>query len=180
VVTRWIWLRRNELLYEGSFSHPVAIIKQAETVIKDYNQAQSGEILRCNQEEQPASGKWTNPQQGWYKVNFDAAVDKQGERIGLGTVIRNHLGDLVAMKSLTRVGLFEPIAAEALAAAMAVQLAQEMGLSQINMEGDAKMITEAVRSNAPDWSKRGHLIDDIRYGLQNFTQLLNHLTAITA
>jgi hypothetical protein len=56
-------------------------------------------------------------------VNFDAAVDKQGERIGLGTVIRNHLGDLLAMKSLTRVGLFEPIVAEALVAAMAVQLA---------------------------------------------------------
>ena len=71
-------------------------------------------------------------------MNFDAAVDKKGERIGLGTIIRNHLGDLVAMKSLTRVGLFEPAAAEALAAAMAVQPARELGLSQINMEGDAE------------------------------------------
>ena len=32
------------------------------------------------------------------------------------------------------------------------------------------MITEAMKSNAPDWSKWGHLINDIRYGLQNFTQ----------
>ena len=123
VVTRRIWLRRNEFLYEGAFSPPGAIIKQAETVIKDYNQAQSGEMLRGYQEEHHVSGKWTNPQQGWYKVNFDAAVDKKEERIGLGTIIRNHLGDLVAMKSLTRVGLFEPTTAEALAAAMAVQLA---------------------------------------------------------
>ena len=73
------------------------------------------------------------------------------------------------MKSLTWVGLFEPAAAEALAA-MAIQLARELGLSQINMEGDAKMITEAVKSNAPHWSKWGHLIDDIRYRFQNFTQ----------
>jgi hypothetical protein len=53
-------------------------------------------------------------------VNWDAVVKKQGERIGLCTVIRNHQVDLVAMKSLTRVGLFEPIIAEALAAAIVV------------------------------------------------------------
>ena len=46
MVTRRIWLRRNEFMYEGAFSPPGAIIKQAETVIKDYNQAQSGEMLR--------------------------------------------------------------------------------------------------------------------------------------
>jgi hypothetical protein len=67
-------------------------------------------------------------------VNWDAVVKKQGERIGLCTVIRNHQVDLVAMKSLTRVGLFELTIAEALAAAIVVQLACEMGLSQINME----------------------------------------------
>jgi hypothetical protein len=30
------------------------------------------------------------------------------------------------------------------------------------------MIIEVVVSKTPDWSKRGHLIDDIRYGLQSF------------
>ena len=52
---------------------------------------------------------------------------------------------------------------------MAVQFAREMAISQINMEGDAQMVTEVVKSNTPDWSKRGNLIDDIRFGLHNFT-----------
>jgi ribonuclease HI len=122
----------------------------------------------CTQEEFPVSGKWINPQQGWFKVNWDAAVGKQAGRIGLGTVTRNHRGEMVAARSLTRVGLLEPAAAEALAATMAIQLAREMGLLQIYVEGDAKVIVEAVVSQAPDWRRRGHLIEDIRSALQSF------------
>ena len=101
-------------------------------------------------------------------MNWDAAVGKQAGRIGLGAVIRNHRGEMVAARSLTRVGLLEPAAAEALAATMAIQLARVMGLLQIYVEGDAKVIVEAVVSQAPDWSRRGHLIEDIRSALQSF------------
>jgi hypothetical protein len=75
---------------------------------------------------------------------------------------------VVAARSLTRVGLLEPAAAEALADTMAIQLAREMGLLQIYVEGDAKVIVEAEVSQAPDWSRRGHLIEDIRSALHSF------------
>jgi ribonuclease HI len=168
IVTRRIWLRRNAFLHEGSFSHPVSIIKQAESLIEEFNQAQPGVSRVCTQEKLPISGKWINPQQGWFKVNWDAAVGKQAGRIGLGAVIRNHRGEMVAARSLTRVGLLEPAAAEAVAAIVVIQLAREMGLQQIYVEGDAKVIVDAVVSQAPDWSRRGHLIEDIRSALRSF------------
>lgn len=45
---------------------------------------------------------------------------------------------------------------------MAIQLAREMGLTQVCLEGDAKIIVDAVNSREPDWSRSGHLVDDIR------------------
>jgi ribonuclease HI len=86
----------------------------------------------------------------------------------LGAVIRDHTGEVQAVKSLTHTSLMEPVVAEAMAARMAIQLARELGLKQIQMEGDAKVVVEAVKSNAPDWSCWGHVTEDIRIALQYF------------
>jgi hypothetical protein len=37
------------------------------------------------------------------------------------------------------------------------------------LEGDAQVIVNAVMTEASDWSRVGHLIDDIRAALQPFT-----------
>ncbi|XP_059453477.1 uncharacterized protein LOC132184014 [Corylus avellana] len=103
-------------------------------------------------------------------VNWDAALGERTGNVGLGAIIRNHQGEVLAARSLTRVGLLEPAAAEALGALMAIQLARDMGYLSIILEGDAKVVIEAVLSNEPDWSRRGHLIDDIRTALTSFTQ----------
>jgi hypothetical protein len=71
--------------------------------------------------------KWRSPPPGWVKVNWDVAVDKSNGRIGLGVVIRDHTGKLCAAKSLTRIGFLEPVAAEAMAVLVAVQLCGELG-----------------------------------------------------
>ena len=70
--------------------------------------------------------------------------------MGLGVVIRDHLGRLVATKSVTRPGGFEPAVAEALAALMAIQMSCELGLQQVCLEGDAKPIVDAVNSMEVD------------------------------
>jgi hypothetical protein len=58
-------------------------------------------------------------------VNWDSTVGKQPGNIGLGAVIRNHQGELMAARSLMYVGLLEPVTVEAVAATMAIQLARD-------------------------------------------------------
>ncbi|XP_059454930.1 uncharacterized protein LOC132185133 [Corylus avellana] len=89
-------------------------------------------------------------------------------RTGLGPVIRNHQGELLAAMSVTRIGLLDPAAVEALATSMALQLARDRGFLRINLEGDVKMVLEAVMADDPGWSRIGHLVEDVRFALQHF------------
>ena len=82
--------------------------------------------------------------------------------IGLGAVIRDHHGIMCASKSPSRQGFLDLTTAEAIAALMAVQLRNELGIMRIQLEGDAKVVVDVVNSMEPDESCRGHLMVDIR------------------
>jgi ribonuclease HI len=75
---------------------------------------------------------------------------------------------LQAAKSLTQQGLFEPAIAEIMGALLAIQLSCELGLLQICLEGDAKVVVYGINSIETDWSKKGHRMDDLRIGLKIF------------
>ena len=89
--------------------------------------------------------------------------------MGLGAVIRDHQGRVWATKSITQLGFLNPLAAEFLAAIMAVQLCNEMGIRQVQLEGDAKGVVDAVNSTLPDESGMGHLTEDLRVALRPFS-----------
>ena len=128
VVARRIWLRRNTLIHEGTFSHPNAIVVQATTALKEYHYAQMEPKVEVAPLGHAQSGGWEALQLGWHKVNWDAALGVQSGRMGLGVVIRDHMGRLVAARSLSRQGGLDPDAAEAMAALLATQTAHELGI----------------------------------------------------
>ena len=60
-----------------------------------------------------------------------------------------------------------PVAAEAMAVLVAVHLCGEMGFQQVCLEGDAKVVVDAVNARAPVWTRWGHLVEDISLTLQD-------------
>lgn len=165
-IARKIWMRRNDLLHEGVFLHPKEVVTRASMSLQEYTQAQN-----WVPHTRPSGGaecmiNWRPPPLGWLKVNWDAAVDKSNGRIGLGVVIRDHLGQMYASKSQTRHGYLEPVAAEAMAALLASLLCCEMRLQQVMLEGDAKVIVDAVNARETVWTRWGHLVEDILQTLQ--------------
>ena len=89
---------------------------------------------------------WQPPPTTKFKVNFDGAVFKEEKRAGLGVVIRNHQGQVIA-------SFFENVAlppsimdVEAIATVRAVSFAAELGVSSIIIEGDSKVVIKAMRS----------------------------------
>lgn len=81
--------------------------------------------------------RWVASPHGWVKANWDAAVERKIGRLGVGILIRNDRGKCCAAKSWTRMGLLDPIAMEAMAAFMAVQMCAALGMQQVLFEGDA-------------------------------------------
>ena len=76
----------------------------------------------------------------------------------MGVVIRDQQGRVWASKCQTKQGFLDPTTGEA----MAAELCVEMGLTKVQLEGDAKNVVSAVLSNDPDDSHRGQVIEDIR------------------
>ncbi|XP_059429236.1 uncharacterized protein LOC132163053 [Corylus avellana] len=160
-VARRIWHRRNEFVHGGSFIHPSYVLKQALQLSEDFNN-----LLMTSQESSTpvCSGmlKWQPPPSGWYKVNWDAGIDRRHGRLGLGALIRDSQGNLVAAKSLSHSGLLDPTSAKALAALMAIKLCKAWGFHNLKMESDAKVLVDAVNSTEVDDSSKGHLVADIK------------------
>jgi ribonuclease HI len=87
---------------------------------------------------------------------------RQKGSVGFGIVIRDqHEKIRLAMV------FWIPQAAETVAALVAAQLCIEMGIRQVQLEGDAKNVIVAVNSGEPDESGRGQLTEDIRFSLRS-------------
>ena len=80
--------------------------------------------------------RWAQPKNGLYKVNYDAAIFDSLGYAGLGVVIRDSAGQIIATLS-QKIGLPHSVeTAEALAALRVVVFAKELSVFKVIMEGD--------------------------------------------
>jgi hypothetical protein len=157
ITGRKIWLRRNEWIHEGAFTHPNTLALGAQQIQEEFhriNQKKDGEP------QQGSDNRWQNPLEGWLKVNCDAAIDRGGRRMGVGIILRDHEGNIRAAWSFSRPGLLDPTAAEASALFHGLKHCKELGVSKLVVEGDSKVIISAVQNRDASSSRFGHLIDD--------------------
>ncbi|KAK9993927.1 hypothetical protein SO802_023630 [Lithocarpus litseifolius] len=88
-----------------------------------------------------AAPKWQPPPKDTYKINYDGAVFSKSEEAGIGVVIRNERGEVMATlaeKVNKPSGGVEAI--EAMAARWAILLAVELGFQQCVVEGDLEIV----------------------------------------
>ena len=74
------------------------------------------------------------------------------------------------MRCSSIAGFLEPLAAKTWAAGQALQFGKEMGFFGIILEGDAKLVVDAINLEANDLSRIGHLVLDVRNLLHDFEQ----------
>ncbi|KAL5776482.1 hypothetical protein ACOSP7_009408 [Xanthoceras sorbifolium] len=81
--------------------------------------------------------RWEAPSPNWFKINSDTAVDSVRKRVGLGVVIRDWQGRVMASLSQSYPLLVSVEVVEAMAIRMNLQLASEIGFSPVGFEIDA-------------------------------------------
>ena len=106
------------------------------------------------------------------KINFDDAVFTNDNYFGIGVVIRNGSGLVLASctKKLNQAYSGEHI--EALAAATALSFASEIGFRRAVLEGDSLAVINALRERVSLLTPTGLLIEDVKVLSQRFDQLL--------
>lgn len=102
------------------------------------------------------------------KINFDGAVFKNEGLAGLGVIIQNDKGLVMATSSQTIPLPTSIEMVELLAARSALYLARELQFDQVIVEGDSEL--EIKKLNSKDYSSTsfGHVIRDIKIASSAF------------
>lgn len=105
---------------------------------------------------------WTPPLATWMKLNFDGACDLKQCKVGLGAVIRDDSGVLRGAMAIPYKLPLSPLATEATA------LCHVLGVSKIEIEGDALSVLKALDSYSLDLSEIGAVVEEIKLLMRNF------------
>ena len=116
--------------------------------------------------------RWQPPPADLMKINFGGAVFSNANAVGIGMVIRNNSGQVIASCSEQLSQAYNGNEIEALAAAKAVSFAAEIGITKAVLEGDSLTIMKALSSDHSSLAPFGLLIDDVKFSAKNFDQLL--------
>ena len=165
-VTCWLlWHKRNH----DRLNLP------SEDYSQTWNQAQAylHEYLSVTTEEKVEKPKPTPvrcklPLTNYYKVNFNGAIFKESNAGGIGVVIRDNAGMVIATLSQKVHGTHTVEMIEALAAKRAIIFAKEVGVADLEFEGDAENVIRDLSSNDPIHTPYGLVLEDAIAMLQEF------------
>jgi ribonuclease HI len=82
--------------------------------------------------------------------------------MGIGVVVRDHQGEIMAALRRRVTCSPEPVQAESVGALAAAEFSRDLGLQDLILEGDSISVVNALRSSSPNWSPYGQIIEDAR------------------
>lgn len=135
VVSRLIWQRRNNFIFQTELSQPKCVIKQASNALVGLESIRNSRVkLKPGQQ---IEEKWSAPPENTYKFNWDAVVNKVNCRIRLWVIVTDHRGHMITALRKNRPLFPDPLLAEACGPLEAVKLGIQMGINQMVLEGDS-------------------------------------------
>ena len=93
--------------------------------------------------------KWVPPPQGWFKAKVDGAIFKETNKAGIGVVVHDSQGWVLAIK--------------ALAIRWAIRFAIKTSFSCVIIESDSLSVVKAIQDTVETTCPIGHIIDDMKH-----------------
>ena len=115
---------------------------------------------------------WRCPQAELVKISFDGAVFSASNMSGIGVVIWDSNGAVLASCSQKIPQAYKAEVIEALAALKALSFAFELGFCSAILEGDSLGLIQALKSEERSLSPTGLLIEDVKIFSNNFVKLM--------
>ena len=167
MVSWGIWERQNRVREGQKSWDKEALLLRASEVLQALLTPRLA-VQRCHL-------RWKPPDPGVYKINFDGALFLEQRCAGLGVVVRDSAGLVIAALS-QRVRLPGSVdVVEALAACRAMRFAQELSLHHMVIEGDSLQVIQAIIDTKPVQTLYGHIIGEIKLLSSLFTCSFLHV-----
>nr|XP_023890897.1 uncharacterized protein LOC112002963 [Quercus suber]POE62583.1 putative ribonuclease h protein [Quercus suber] len=140
-----IWMRRNRAAFGDTSLSLEKIPNQAQALVHEFH------LLHPVHAKIPRKAhavRWKPPPPGMVKVNFDGAIFSTHSSAGLGLIIRDQAGLVLAALSqeIPLPTLVETV--EVIAARMALLFARELGFEKVLVEGDSEVIIKAIKEKS--------------------------------
>ncbi|KAL5836597.1 hypothetical protein ACOSQ3_013766 [Xanthoceras sorbifolium] len=105
--------------------------------------------------------RWKRPSPGCYKINTDASTDYLNSRVGVGAIIHNDQGLVMATSSYRINSGLAVVNAEAMAILSGIQLAWEVGIHLIVVESDSKQVVNLLNGVGNSITDLGMIVNSI-------------------
>uniref|UniRef100_A0A2N9FFZ2 Reverse transcriptase domain-containing protein n=1 Tax=Fagus sylvatica TaxID=28930 RepID=A0A2N9FFZ2_FAGSY len=156
-----------DLILQQPVDNLSQLIPRALDTLLEFQTAQNSDPQPSPKPNHTKSTTWKPPEEGRYKVNYDGAVFSERNEAGVGVIIRNYRGEVMGSLSHRIPYPHSVEAVEASAASCAIQFAKDLGFMLVDLEGDSKIIVEALLLKAPCTTIYGNVIEDIKQSAQN-------------
>ncbi|XP_061993305.1 uncharacterized protein LOC133711157 [Rosa rugosa] len=124
-----VWKERNQRLWSGKFRSAHQVYFQVVTLFHSFKAARIHEKVKLGCQVKP----WCPSSAGWLKANIDGAFDMTTRSGGLGVVIRDSDGTVVAGACGTCTDVASPMVVEALACRLACKVVVDNNLGPVNV-----------------------------------------------
>nr|XP_023900880.1 uncharacterized protein LOC112012720 [Quercus suber] len=158
MVARFVRLQTNKLCCNEPSLPVPKNFKSATALLSKFQQ---GACVRV-QKPKPASVKWIPLVPSELKVNFDGATFAESDEVGIGIIIRNEIGEVMATLSKKNAQPHSVEILEILAARRAIQFTVELGFHHATFEGDVEGVIKALSLGSFPITTTGHLVKDCK------------------
>ena len=166
-----VWNRRNktQLNLQATLFHQVAEYEKEMLAQYQANlQVPNVQVINSGS----GGTRWRCPQAELVKISFDGAVFSASNLSGIGVVIRDSNGAVLASCSQKIPQAYKAEVIEALAALEALSSVFELGFRSAILEGDSLGLIQALKSEERSLSPTGLLIEDVKIFSNNFVKFL--------
>ena len=171
-----IWHARNEFHFNKSISDPSSVLAKAEAMCNSYQRISFQEETAARSRSESTVTGWKPPPENWFKLNVDAATNAGKERAGLGAIVRNWKGEIMAagIQSTNFHGDLEYAEAEAIY--FGIKMAIDAGLVPLMVESNSKTAVSLVKGSDKRLKEISWLIGEIQdyMGVKNSFKI-NHV-----
>uniref|UniRef100_A0A803P2K3 Reverse transcriptase domain-containing protein n=1 Tax=Cannabis sativa TaxID=3483 RepID=A0A803P2K3_CANSA len=184
ICTMWaIWHDRNRVLH-GGLSQPSSVtVSFASSHLDKYHRAterKQQQYQNCISQTSPVPAAetfqqgvqhlpWSSPIFNGLKMNVDAAVDQARKIMGVGAIVRDHFGYVIAAMSKPVQGSFRSDEMEAKALYHSLNWALQLQLKLTHIDTDALRVSMAINSPSMNLSSFNDLIVDVNCLLSFFS-----------
>ncbi|CAI9785388.1 unnamed protein product [Fraxinus pennsylvanica] len=165
MLTWSFWFRGNKYVNEHIWLDPRKNADTALGMLESYSKAR-----KTNNSQIRKHFKWKPPDFNFLKLNVDGATFKELDKAGIGAVLRDHSGQVIMAMSKIENSVEESEVIELLAIFRGMQFCANMGIHNLTVESDSKLVIEALQTDSMLNSSLGVLYHE---GKRLATQFVN-------